>query len=176
MEIINKIGFTVVTLLLINTLSIAQSNEKDLILLVGFNTTGSEFVFWDDNTYGGNVQVIKELVKFGGGFSAIGFKASGLFADGMLGGYGGLNFRVDEPFFFDFDALIGYSSVTNPNLLKSYDFKTTEYNGMAFVSSLGIGYRLQNSPLLFRLAYSLHLPFGNNGLNTGLNFQLGYIF
>ena len=93
----------------------------------------------------------------------------------MVGGYGGLNMRIDEPFFIDIDALVGYSSISNPDLIKTYDFGTTEYNGMAFVTSLGLGYRFENSPLLIRLAYVMHIPLSGTGLNSGINFQLGYI-
>ena len=162
--------------LFFTTSSRAGSDKNDLMILGGFNTTGSEFIFWNDNTYGGNVQLIKELVEIFGGSSTIGFKGSGLFADGMTGGYGGLNLRIDEPFFLDLDALVGYSSITNADLLKSYNFGTTEYQGMAFVTSLGMGYRFQNNPWLLRIAYTTHIPLANTGLNTGPNFQLGYRF
>ena len=144
--------------------------------MAGFATTGSEFIFWEDNTYGGNVQLIYELTKFAAGFSSVGFKASGMFADGMTGGYGGLNIRIDEPFFFDLDALLGYSSISNENLLLSYDKGITEYSNMAFVTSLGAGYRFPNSPLLVRLAYAIHVPFNTTGFNGALNFQLGVRF
>ena len=124
----------------------------------------------------GNLQVIYEITKFASGFSALGFKASGMFANGMTGGYGGLNLRVDEPIFVDLDALIGYSAITNPDLLSSYDKGLSEYKNMAFATSLGVGYRFAESPLILRLAYSIHLPFNSIGFNGALNFQLGYRF
>ena len=153
-----------------------QQEKKEITVIAGFASTGSEFIFWSENTYGGNVQVIYELTKFGAGFSALGFKASGMFADGMTGGYGGLNLRVDEPFFVDLDALLGYSSITNSDLLSSYDKGLSEYKNMAFVTSLGLGYRFPTSPLLLRLAYTVHVPFSSSGFNGALNFQLGYRF
>lgn len=166
----------VCAILLYSNLLFGQSEKKEITILGGFASTGSEFIFWDDNTYGGNVQLIYELVKFGGDFSALGFKASGMFADGMTGGYGGLNIRIDEPFFIDFDALLGYSSITNPDLLASYDRGTTEYKDMAFATSIGVGYRFPNSPLLLRIAYAIHIPFNSSGFNGALNFQLGVRF
>jgi hypothetical protein len=168
---------TLTTALLVScTALFGQQEKREITVLAGFAATGSEFIFWSDNTYGGNVQVIYELTKFGAGFSALGFKASGMFADGMTGGYGGLNLRVDEPFFVDLDVLLGYSSITNADLLSSYDEGLTEYKNMAFVTSLGLGYRFPESPLLLRIAYGIHLPFHSIGFNGALNFQLGYRF
>ena len=112
-----KLKTLIIALLCIVTTLFGQQEKREITILGGFATTGSEFIFWEDNTYGGNVQVIYELTKFAAGFSAVGFKASGMFADGMTGGYGGLNIRIDEPFFFDLDALLGYSSISNPDLL-----------------------------------------------------------
>ncbi len=170
-----SVRVTLCILLLSSFHSFAQSG-KEKTILIGFNSTGSEFIFWEDNTYGGNVQFIYEITKFGGDFSAIGFKASGIFANGFTGGYGGINLRIDEPFFIDLDALIGYSGISNTDLLKSYERGTTEYSGMAFVSSIGVGYRIPESPLLFRLAYGIHIPFTGSGLNGALNLQLGFRF
>jgi len=171
-----KLKTLIIALLCIVTTLFGQQEKREITILGGFATTGSEFIFWEDNTYGGNVQVIYELTKFAAGFSAVGFKASGMFADGMTGGYGGLNIRIDEPFFFDLDALLGYSSISNPDLLLSYDKGVTEFNNMAFVTSLGAGYRFPDSPLLVRLAYAIHVPFNSRGFNGALNFQLGLRF
>jgi hypothetical protein len=171
-----KLKTLLIALLCSATTLFGQQEKREITVLGGFATTGSEFIFWEDNTYGGNVQVIYELTKFAAGFSAVGFKASGMFADGMTGGYGGLNIRIDEPFFFDLDALLGYSSITNADLLSSYSKGVTEFKDMAFVTNLGVGYRFPESPLLLRLAYGIHLPFNSNGFNGSLNFQLGYRF
>lgn len=171
-----KLKTLIIALLCIVTTLFGQQEKREITVLGGFATTGSEFIFWEDNTYGGNVQVIYELTKFAAGFSAVGFKASGMFADGMTGGYGGLNIRIDEPFFFDLDALLGYSSISNADLLSSYSKGITEFKDMAFVTNLGVGYRFPESPLLLRLAYGIHLPFNSNGFNGSLNFQLGYRF
>ena len=171
-----KLAAALFILFSIQTASLFAQDEKGIVLQIGFNTTGSEFVFWEDNTYGGNIQMIYEVVRFAGDASALGIKASGLFADGMTGGYAGINLRVDELFFVDFDAMLGYSSIDNPNLLQSYDIGTIEYKDLAGIFGIGIGYRFQENPLHVRLAYALHLPLSNNGLNTGLNIQLGYRF
>ena len=171
-----KCKFLTLLIALSTCLYLKAQDEKGIILQVGFNSTGSEFVFWEDNTYGGNVQLIYEVLRFAGDASALGIKASGLFADGMSGGYAGLNLRVDELFFIDFDALIGYSSISNADLLTSYDFGTTEYSDLAGIFGIGIGYRFPSNPLHLRLAYALHMPFANSGLNGGLNLQLGFRF
>ena len=141
----NKVFTILVFIALITTFELkGQSTEKSAVL-VGFNSTGSEFIFWDDNTYGLNVQYLREIKELGAGFSSLSFKVTGLFADGMTGGFGGLNIRVDEPFFFDFDALIGYSSITNADLLLSYGKSVTEYKDLAMITSIGAGYRFPNN-------------------------------
>ena len=146
-------------------------NSKKFSILGGFTSTGSEFVFWSDNVYGGNVQLLYDFLKIGEG--AIGFKVSGARANGFSGYYGGLDFRIGSRFFGDVDLLFGYSSVKNEKLLISYN--TTAFSGGAFVGSLGIGYRFIN-PLFIRLAYAGHFPFGASGLNSGFMFQLGFRF
>jgi len=154
----------------------AQSDDKNA-LLIGFNSTGSEFVFWESNTYGLNVQYLREIAELGGGFSSLSLKGAGIFADGFTGGYGGLNIRVDEPFFVDMDVLFGYSNITNAELLKTYERNTTEYKDLAFITSLGVGYRFPSNPLILRLAYGVHWPISSSsGFNGALNLQLGVKF
>lgn len=163
--------FTFVPLLFCFHLVNAQyDNSEKLSILGGFTSTGSEFVFWTDNVYGGNLQLVYDIKKIHEG--AIGVKASGSWASGFGGYFGGLNFRVGSRFFADFDVLFGYSNITNEELLSSYTPK--EHSGAALVSNIGIGFRLAESPLFFRLAFGGHFPSGNPGLNTGFNFQLGY--
>lgn len=147
-------------------------NSEKLSILGGFTSTGSEFLFWSDNVYGGNLQLLYDIKKIHEG--AIGVKAAGSWASGFGGYFGGLNFRVGSRFFADLDVLFGYSKITNEDLLSSYIPK--EHSGTALVSNLGIGFRLAESPLFFRLAYGGHFPSGNSGLNTGFNLQLGYRF
>ena len=72
-------------------------NSEKLTLLGGFTSTGSEFVFWQDNVYGGNVQLIYDVKKIEEG--AIGLKAASAFSSGYSGYYGGLNLRVGSRFF-----------------------------------------------------------------------------
>ena len=87
-----------------------------------------------------------------------------------------MNLRIDDLFFVDFDALIGYSNITNPKLLQTYDRGTMEYSDLAMVFGVGVGYRFPGNPLLIRLAYGLHSPLNNGGLNGALNIQLGVRF
>ena len=165
--------FGVVLLMVSFQLVDAQyDNSEKLSILGGFTSTGSEFVFWSDNVYGGNLQLVYDLKKIHEG--AIGVKASGSWASGFGGYFGGLNFRVGSRFFADLDVLFGYSHITNEKLLSSYSPK--EHSGAAMVSTIGLGFRLAESPLFFRLAYGGHFPTGNRGLNTGFNLQLGYRF
>ena len=144
-------------------------NSEKFSVIGGFTSTGSEFAFWSDNVYGGNVQLLFDVFKLGEG--AIGIKASGAWSDGFSGYYGGLNLRIGSRFFGDLDLLFGYSSVKNEKLLESY--QSDEFSGGAFVGTLGIGYRFKN-PLFLRLAFAGHFPFNDNGLNTGLMLQLGF--
>jgi len=164
-----KISFTVVLLFFVLLADAQYDNSEKMSLLVGFTTTGSEFVFWNDNVYGGNLQIVYDVKKIEEG--AIAIKASGSWAEGFQGYYGGMNFRIGSRFFGDLDLLFGYSSVTNEKLLSGYD--TDNYSGGAFIGGLGIGYRFKN-PLFIRLAYAGHFPFKSKGLNSGFNFQLGY--
>lgn len=145
-------------------------NSEKLSILGGFTSTGSEFVFWSDNVYGGNFQILYDVKKIQEG--AIGLKASGAWAEGFGGYYGGLNFRIGSRFFGDLDLMYGYSNISNEKLLSSYTPK--EHSGGAFVGDIGIGYRFANNPLFVRLAYIGHFPTGNSGLNTAINIQLGY--
>lgn len=152
-------------------LSNAQyDNSEKLSVLAGFVSTGSEFVFWTDNVYGGNLQLLYDVKKIHEG--AIGLKASGSWASGFGGYFGGFNFRVGSRFFLDFDLLYGYSKVTNTKLLSNYNPK--EHSGGALVGNIGFGYRFENNPLFVRLAYGGHFPTGNGGLNTAFNIQLGF--
>ncbi len=163
----------IITLLfLFTTLAVnAQyDNSEKLTILGGFTSTGSEFVFWADNVYGGNVQLLYDVKKIHEG--AIGLKASSTFSNGYTGYYGGLNLRIGSRFFGDTDLLFGYSTISNETLLKSYD--TDKFTGGAFVGNIGLGYRLANTPLLFRLAFCTHFPFGESALNTSYNIQIGY--
>ncbi len=145
-------------------------NSEKLSVLAGFTSAGSEFIFWSDNVYGGNLQFIYDFKKIEEG--AIGFKGFGAWSNGYGGYYGGLNFRIGSRFFADMDLLFGYSSIDNEKLLTSYS--TDKYSGGAFVGNIGIGYRLAESPLFFRLAYGGHFPFNDNGLNTAFFMQLGF--
>ena len=149
--------------------SAIYDNSEKLSVLVGFTSTGSEFVFWSDNVYGGNLQLVYDIKKIEEG--AIGLKGSVALSDGYSGYYGGLNFRIGSRFFGDVDLLFGYSSIKNEKLLTSYN--TDQYNGGAFVGTIGIGYRFAN-PLFVRIAYAGHFPFSSKGLNSTFIFQLGY--
>ena len=172
MLIIKKIIIAII-LIFPGLLSFAQyakyDNSEKLSILAGFTSTGSEFVFWSDNVYGGNLQLVYDIIKIEEG--AIGLKGSVALSDGYSGYYGGLNFRIGSRFFGDVDLLLGYSSITNEKLLSSYN--STEYNGGAFVGSMGIGYRFAN-PLFVRIAYTGHFPFSSKGINSVFIFQLGY--
>ena len=59
------------------------SDEKKLVVLGGVTVTGSEFVFWEDNVVGGNLQLVYELKRFSA--AAIGVKVAGGFSDGFSG-------------------------------------------------------------------------------------------
>ena len=151
-------------------LAVAQyDNSEKISVLVGFTSTGSEFVFWSDNVYGGNLQLVYDFKKIEEG--AIGLKGSAALSDGYNGFYGGLNGRIGSRFFGDMDVLVGYSSIKNEKLLSSYN--TNKYSGGAFVWDIGIGYRFIN-PLFVRLAFAAHTPINHTGLNTAYIVQLGY--
>ena len=150
-----------------------DENREKYTVLGGFISSGSEFVFWSDNVYGGNFQLIYDVLKIDEG--AVGLKASGTWADGFSGYYGGANLRMGSRLFGDLDLLLGYSSISNEKLLSTYP-KVTNYSGGAFVGNIGFGYRFPNNPLLFRLALTTHFPFKNVGLNYGYNIQIGYRF
>lgn len=66
-------------------------------MLAGIISTGSEFVFWSDNVYGGNLQINYDIKKIQEG--AIGLKASTALSDGYQGYYGGMNARISSRFF-----------------------------------------------------------------------------
>ena len=149
-------------------------NDEKLTILGGMTTSGSEFVFWKYNVYGGNFQLVYDVKKIQEG--AIALKASGSWADGFSGYYAGPNFRIGSRFFGDVDLLFGYSSISNEKLLTSYP-KIDKYSGGAFVGNLGFGYRFPNNPLLVRLAFLSHFPFQKNvAVNYGYNLQIGYRF
>lgn len=150
-----------------------DENKEKFTVLGGFVSSGSEFVFWSDNVYGGNLQLGYDVLKIEEG--SIGFKASGTWADGFNGYYGGANLRIGTRLFGDLDLLLGHSSISNEKLLSAYP-EVTNYSGGAFVGNLGFGYRFPNNPLLFRLAITAHFPFQNAGINYGYNFQIGYRF
>lgn len=165
--------YIVLFLIVSNIAAHAQyDNSEKLSVLAGFISTGSEFIFWSDNVYGGNAQLIYDVKKIHEG--AIGLKASAGFSNGFQGYYGGANFRVGSRFFADMDLLFGYSSVNNEKLLSTYGANVSEYTGGAFVGNFGFGFRFANNPLFIRFAFGSHFPLGHTGLNTSYNFQLGY--
>ena len=167
-----KVSITIV-LIYSSLLTFAQyDNSEKLSILAGFASTGSEFVFWSDNVYGGNFQLVYDVKKIHEG--AIGLKASVALSSGYQGYYGGLNFRIGSRFFGDIDLLFGYSSISNEKLLSNYGANVGKYSGGAFVGGIGIGYRFANNPLFVRLGYSSHFPIDHLGLNTAFTFQLGY--
>lgn len=166
--------YLIFTLLFSSFLTIANAqydNSEKLSILGGFTSTGSEFVFWDDNVYGGNLSFVYDVKKIHEG--AIGIKGTGAWSSGYSGYYGGLNFRVGSRFFLDMDALYGHSSISNDKLLPSYTVDD-EYKGGAFVGNIGIGYRFPDNPFFVRLAYIGHFATSNQGINTAFNLQLGY--
>lgn len=89
-------------------------NTEKLSILTGFVSTGSEFIFWSDNVFGGNLQLLYDVKKVEEG--AIGLKASTVLSSGYQGYYGGANLRVGSRFFGDLDLLFGYSSITSEKL------------------------------------------------------------
>ncbi|RLD82784.1 MAG: hypothetical protein DRJ10_04665 [Bacteroidetes bacterium] len=160
-------------LISINYVAIAQyDNSEKLSILAGFVSTGSEFVFWSDNVYGGNFQLVYDVKKIEEG--AIGLKASAALSSGYQGYYGGLNLRIGSRFFGDMDLLYGYSSITNEKLLSNYGANINKYSGGAFVGNIGIGFRFADNPLFVRLAYGGHFPTNHLGLNTAFFIQLGF--
>ncbi len=167
-----KIFFAFV-LISVGFLSYGQyDNSEKLSLLAGFVSTGSDFVFWSDNVYGGSFQLVYDVKKIEEG--ALALKASTAFSSGFQGYYGGLNARIGSRFFGDVDLLFGYSSIHNEKLLDSYGAGVEKYSGGAFVGTLGIGYRFLKNPLFIRLAYGAHTPLGHTGLNTAFSLQLGF--
>lgn len=155
-----------------NLIANAQyDNSEKLSVLAGFVSTGSEYVFWSDNVYGGSFQLVYDVKKNEEG--AIGLKASTALSNGFQGYYGGPNFRIGSRFFADLDLLVGYSSIDNEKLLSNYGANISEYNGGAFVGNFGIGYRFEN-PLFVRFVYGFHTPLGHTGLNTAFSMQLGF--
>ena len=150
-----------------------DENKEKFTILGGVMTSGSEFIFQSDNVYGGNFQIIYDLLKIEEG--SIGFKASGAWADGFSGYYGGTNLRIGSRLFGDLDLLLGYSSISNEKLLSTYP-KVDKYSGGAFIGNLGFGYRFPDNPLLIRLVLTSHFPFQDAGINYGYNLQIGYRF
>ncbi|MCF6357297.1 MAG: hypothetical protein L3J54_05765 [Draconibacterium sp.] len=147
-------------------------NSEKLSVLAGFTSTGSEFVFWSDNVYGGSFQLIYDVKKIEEG--AIGLKVSTALSNGYQGYYGGPNFRIGSRFFADVDLLFGYSSIDNEKLLENYGANVSKFNGGAFVGNIGIGYRFANNPLFVRFSYGAHSPLSQSGLNTAFSMQLGF--
>ncbi len=150
-----------------------DENKEKFTLLAGITSTGSEFVIWSDNVYGGNVQFVYDFIKIEEG--AIAFKGSFAWSDGFSGYYGGANLRIGTHLFGDIDLLLGYSSISNEKLLSGYK-GVSEYNGGAFVGNIGFGYRFITNPLLIRFAINSHFPFNGSGFNYGYNLQIGYRF
>ena len=150
-----------------------DENREKFTLLGGFISSGSEFVFWSDNVYGGNLQLVYDILKIGEG--SIGLKASGAWAEGFGGYYGGASFRIGSRLFGDLDLLVGHSSISNEKLLSGYP-GVNKYSGGAFAGNLGFGYRFPNNPFVVRLALTTHFPFKDVGINYGYNFQIGYRF
>lgn len=147
-------------------------NSEKLSVLAGFVSTGSEYVFWTDNVYGGNLQLLYDVKKIEEG--AIGLKASTALSNGYQGYYGGANLRIGSRFFGDLDLLFGYSSITNEKLLDTYGAGVSEFSGAAFVGNIGVGYRFANNPLFVRLAFGGHFPIDHKGLNSAFSLQLGF--
>lgn len=58
-------NISVFLMLLVSVLlSNAQYDDSEkLSVLAGFVSTGSEFVFWTDNVYGGNLQLLYDVKK-----------------------------------------------------------------------------------------------------------------
>lgn len=150
-----------------------DENKEKFTLLVGVTSTGSEFVIWQENVYGGNFQFVYDFKKIEEG--AIAFKGSFALSDGYSGYYGGANLRIGAMLFADIDLLLGYSSLTNEKLLSGYP-GTSKYSGGVFVGNLGFGYRFIDNPLLLRFAINSHFPFSGSGFNYGYNLQVGYRF
>ena len=165
------VSFGVFMLLASSVFGQYEENKEKFTILGGLMSSGTEFVFWSDNVYGGNFQIIYDALKIQEG--SIGIKASGVWAEGFSGYYGGPNLRIGSKLFLDFDAMFGYSSISNKKLLSTYP-KTDHYSGGAFVGNIGFGYRFANNPLLVRFAITSHFPFQNVGINYGYNLQLGY--
>ena len=164
-----------ITLALITICHLAMAqydNSEKISILAGFTSTGSEFVFWSDNVYGGNLQLVYDIKKIEEG--AIGLKGSAAISDGYNGFYGGFNGRIGSRFFGDMNALFGYSSITNEKLLSNYGAGVNKYSGGAFVGDIGIGFRFASNPLFVRMAFAGHLPINHTGLNSAYILQLGY--
>ena len=163
----------IISFMFSSLLSVAQyDNSEKLSILAGFISTGSEFIFWSDNVYGGNLQVNYDVKKIDEG--AIALKVSTALSNGYQGYYGGLNFRMGSRFFGDVDLLFGHSSITNEKLLSTYGTGINEFSGGAFIGNIGIGFRFANNPLFVRMAYGGHFPMNHMGLNNAFSFQLGY--
>ena len=162
--------FSLFMTLFFQTVTAQYDNSEKISVLGGFTSTGSEFVFWSDNVYGGNLQLLYDVKKIWEG--AIGVKGTGGWSPGYSGYYGGLNLRVGSRFFWDMDLLYGYSSVTNEKLLSNYT--VDQYEGGAFVGNMGLGFRFASNPLFIRLAYIGHFPTADRGINTAFNLQLGF--
>ena len=162
-----------IILVLSSLISLAQyDNSEKLSILGGFVSTGSEYIFWSDNVYGGNLQLVYDVKKIEEG--AIALKVSTTLANGFQGYYGGLNLRIGSRFFGDVDLLFGYSSITDEQLLSNYGANIDKYSGASFVGNMGVGYRFANNPLFIRLAYGGHFPISHMGLNTAFSLQLGF--
>ena len=97
-----------------------DENKEKITIISGFLSTGSKFVFSSDNVYGGNFQVVYDVLKIEEG--SIGLKASGAWADGFSGYYGGANLRIESRFFGDLDLLFGHSQ----SVIKNYYRLTQE--------------------------------------------------
>jgi len=106
-----KITLTLALITICHLATAQYDNSEKISVLAGFTSTGSEFVFWSDNVYGGNLQLVYDVKKIEEG--AIGLKGSAALSDGYYGFYGGLNGRIGSRFFGDMDALFGYSSIEN---------------------------------------------------------------
>jgi len=112
--IMKKISAVLLLLSLCISTHAQYDNTEKLSILTGFVSTGSEFIFWSDNVFGGNLQLLYDVKKVEEG--AIGLKASTVLSSGYQGYYGGANLRVGSRFFGDLDLLFGYSSITSEKL------------------------------------------------------------
>jgi hypothetical protein len=54
---------TLILAFAVHSLIAQYDNSEKFTILGGFTATGSEFVFYSDNVYGGNVQLVYDVLK-----------------------------------------------------------------------------------------------------------------